>query len=291
MDPIIKSIQRLSEAASDALLLLEKYDYRKEADSFQSERLPLKVSPKTFKEITDSLTKFVAPITYDGERIPDDALLDKENLEIFVENLEISGDKTVLRQFNHIDLEPIKDVAQQLEQLGAARLARLISNVYNFADELRSNGRKYSIRPKDANQAPIHIDITLTAEEMTDEEQLEARKFQNFNGIFRPGVLNTAQRKALYNAFRNCLAENQSTKPHLVIIAAICLMMNLRSYGKPLDGTFHGIRKTVFTSLDQPETTGKSYKQTSLKKDESPSLYNYKETAALLLSQALGMTR
>lgn len=291
MNPIIDSLERLSEAACEALPLLEKYDYRKESDDLGSEKLELTLMPKHLQDIVKSLMMFCSPISYNGERIPDDALLDSENLQIFIENLEISGDRTVLRQFNHIDLEPIKDIVPHFEQLGLARQARLLENIYNFADELRSNGRTNSIRPKSSEQAPIQINVTLAPDELTDEQLEAAKLFKEFNNIFRSGVLYPAQRRAIFDAFRNILKDENTTKPHLVIIAAICLMMTYRSYGKPLTGKFNHIRETVFTSLGQPSTTGKSYRENSLKQGVTPSLLIYKQQAQELLQAALGNTK
>lgn len=291
MHPILDSLQRLSEAAYDALPLLEKHDYRKEADDFGSEKLELNLMPKHLQDIVKNLMMFCSPISYNGERIPDDALLDSENLQIFIVNLEISGDRTLLRQFNHIDLEPIREIIPHLEQLGLARQTRLLDNIYNFAQELRSNGRTSSIRPKSSEQAPIQINVTLASEEMTEDQLEAANLFKEFNGIFRPGVLYPAQRRSIYNAFRNLLSDESIQKPHLVIIAAICLMMTKPSYSKPLSGTFNHIRETVFTSLGLPVTTGKSYREDSLKQGVSPSLLGYKQQALELLQAALGNTR
>lgn len=291
MHPIIDSLQRLSEAAYEALPLLEKHDYRKEADDFGSEKLELNLMPKHLQDIVKSLMMFCSPITHNGERIPDDALLDSENLQIFIDNLEISGDRTLLRQFNHIDLEPIKEIIPHLEQLGLARQARLLDNIYNFADELRSNGRTNSIRPKSSEQAPIQINVTLAPDEMTEDQLEAANLFKVFNDIFRPGVLYPAQRRALFDSFRNLLSDTSVQKPHLIIIAAICLMATYRSYGKPLSGTFNHIRETVFTSLGLPATTGKSYRENSLKQGVTPSLLGYKQQASELLQTALGNTK
>lgn len=68
-------------------------------------------------------------------------------------------------------------------------------------------------------------------------------------------------------------------------------MMNQRSYGRPLSGTFNHIRETVFISLGKSAATGKSYRENSLKPDVTPSLLSYKKQAADLLQAALGNTR
>lgn len=291
MKTLIESLERLSEAAYEALPLLEKYDYRKEADNYDDNKLELRVIPRLLQDILNSMIKYCAPIEHNGERIPDAALLNADNMRRFTDNLNISGDWASLRQLNHIDLEPIKDIKDLLEEIGLSHQARLLENVCSFAANLRSHSRSHSLRPASTENETINIQVTLSPEELTDAELQQSQVYKEFCTIFRPGVLNSAQRQALYKTFRDHIKNNPKGKPHLAITAAILLLMKKTHYGKPLQGQFHTIRKTVFTSLGEPDTTAKNYKETSLSKTTSPTLYKYTEPATELLSTALRTTR
>lgn len=291
MQTLFDTLERLSEAAYEALPLLEKHDYRKEADDYVHQKLDLKVIPKLLQDILNSLAMYCTPITYNGERIPDSALLNAENMRYFTENLNISGDWSSLRQLNHIDIEPIEDVKNILEQMGLSGHVRLLDNVCSFADSLRSHSRSHSVRPASIVNVPVKINVTLAAEDLTDKELQESQAFKEFNKIFRPGGLNSAQRKALYNNFRDLIESNTGDNPHLTIFAAILLLITKASYGRPLTGSLNMIRQTVFTSLGLPETTAGSYSRNALKPDSKQSLVRYKTQAETLLTITLGITR
>lgn len=291
MERLLESLERLSEAAYEALPLLEKHDYRKEADDYANKKLEVDLMPKLLQDIVGSMLMYCAPIEHNGKRTPDAALLNADNMRYFTENLNISGDWRCLRQLNHIDIEPIEDVKNILEQIGLIRQAHLLENVCNFAENLRSHSRSHSLRPASIHNVPVNIQVTLSEDELKAAELQAAQAFKDFCTIFRPGVLNSAQKRALYDTLSKHIKDNPNGHPHLTITAAILLLMKRPLYGKPLQGQFHTIRKTVFTSLGLPDTTSKNYKATSLKKDVSPTLYKYIEPATELLSTALGTTR
>ena len=66
MQTLFDTLERLSEAAYEALPLLEKHDYRKEADDYVHQKLDLKVIPKLLQDILNSLAMYCTPITYNG---------------------------------------------------------------------------------------------------------------------------------------------------------------------------------------------------------------------------------
>ena len=160
MKTLIESLERLSEAAYEALPLLEKYDYRKEADNYDDNKLELRVIPRLLQDILNNMLKYCAPIEHNGERIPDAALLNADNMRRFTENLNISGDWASLRQLNHIDLEPIKDIKDLLEEIGLSHQARLLENVCSFAANLRSptqnSSNHRSTRNSAQSSAPVY---------------------------------------------------------------------------------------------------------------------------------------
>lgn len=276
MHKLLTSLKDLSGAAAEALPLLEKYNYRKEARTDMDKHLSMDVLPKPLREIVDSVLIYCTPLSDHDDSLPSDALLCKKNMQIFIENLNVTGDSDLVHCCQFIELEPIMDVAHCLNELGLTTQGRLLANAF---------------RPYDGSQPPIQVNFTVPAEELSDDEKLQARRYADFCAIFKPGGLNSAQRKALFDAFGSSLAQDKKNRPHLVVVTAILLLMNRPVYGKPLTGTLNSIRTTVFTTFGWPATTANSYPKEALKKGITQSLYNYKEKAALLLSTALENTR
>ena len=291
MHTLLNTLKNLSETASNVLPFLEKYNYRKEARTDMDKHLSMDVLPKPLREIVDSVLVYCTPLIQHDDNLPSDALLCKKNMQIFIENLNVTGDSDLVHSCQFIELEPIIDVAHCLNELGLTTQGRLLANAYEFGIKLRSCSRTSAFRPYDGSQPPIQVNFTVPAEELSDDEKLQARRYADFCAIFKPGGLNSAQRKALFDAFRSTLAQDKKNKPHLVVVTAILLLLNRPVYGKPLTGTFNSIRTTVFTTFGWPATTANSYPKDALKKDVTQSLYNYKEKAALLLSTALENTR
>ena len=291
MHTLLNTLKNLSETASNVLPFFEKYNYRKEARTDMDKHLSMDVLPKPLREIVDSVLVYCTPLIQHDDNLPSDALLCKKNMQIFIENLNVTGDSDLVHSCQFIELEPIIDVAHCLNELGLTTQGRLLANAYEFGVKLRSCSRTSAFRPYDGSQPPIQINFTVPAEELSDDEKLQARRYADFCAIFKPGGLNSAQRKALFDAFGSTLAQDKKNKPHLVIVTAILLLLNRPVYGKPLTGTFNSIRTTVFTTFGWPATTANSYPKDALKKDVTQSLYNYKEKAALLLSTALENTR
>ena len=291
MHTLLNTLKNLSETASNVLPFLEKYNYRKEARTDMDKHLSMDVLPKPLREIVDSVLVYCTPLIQHDDNLPSDALLCKKNMQIFIENLNVTGDSDLVHSCQFIELEPIIDVAHCLNELGLTTQGRLLANAYEFGVKLRSCSRTSAFRPYDGSQPPIQVNFTVPAEELSDDEKLQARRYADFCAIFKPGGLNSAQRKALFDAFRSTLAQDKKNKPHLVVVTAILLLLNRPVYGKPLTGTFNSIRTTVFTTFGWPATTANSYPKDALKKDVTQSLYNYKEKAALLLSTALENTR
>lgn len=291
MHPLIESLRNLSSAANEALLHLEKYDYHKEADELQMEKLNLTVIPKQLQEIVNSIMAYCVPLEHDGCQVKGNALLNNTNMQLFVENMELCGDRTLLRQFNHIDIEPISEVAEQFNQIGLSKQARLLENSVTFARKMRSYGRCQSFKNSNKDKAPILISFTLSPEELTEEQQHDAQLYKDFTSIFRPGVFSSSQRRALYDAYRTLLSTSGIDKPHLIIITSLLLLINKKSYGKPLTGSLNKIRATVFTSLGLPENTAKSYATQSLQKNARQSLFKHIDQAEQLLSEVVRKTR
>lgn len=281
-DPLLDTLEKLSDAATQALPYLEKYDYRKESGKLTEDNLPLDVLPKPFKEIMDSILICCIPLLNHDDNLPANRLLNKDNILRSIGNINLSGDKTSISQIQFIAIAPIRDAADKLEEIGLNRQARLLSNAYEFGKSLR----QYKCDTAQIN--PVFI---LPEDEIPEDKQQQSHNYSDFCSIFKTGVFSSSQKQALYNSFRELLSDKSQTKPHLVIITAILLLRNQRSFGCPLTGTLNHVRTVVFKSLGLPENTAKTYKETSLNKNESPSLHKYKAAADALLQLALGNTR
>lgn len=286
MDTLLDTLEKLSNAAATVLPHLEKYDYHKEAKSDFENQLSLDVLPKPLKEIVYGLLYFCMPIIGRNDNLPSRCLLNKTNMLRVIDNLNISGDKSQIQQIQFIDINPIKEVADCLEEIGLSNQSRLLENVYEFCLALR---RFKAAKPNDNTR--IDPMFTVSKEELNENELHQAQIYTDFCSIFKAGVLAASQKKAIFNSFSGLITDKEQEKPHLVIMAAILLLYTKPAYGKPLKGTLNTVRSTVFRSLGQPETTAKSYKKTSLQKNESPSLFKYKPDAETLLAQALENTR
>jgi len=291
MHPLLKSIKELSKVAKESLSLFESVDYRKDADTCDEENLPLKLLPKPLKEIIDNLIQYCIDIRKDGVIIPAASLLNKKNMQLFIENLNISGDKTLLHQFQFIDIEPIREVAEYLAELGVKNQTRLLENVYEFAHKLKCSSRATSLCQTGCDMPTVNITFVVPSEELSDTEKEKTKLYKEFCTIFKAGILSTSQKRALYDSFARILSDGETKKPHLIVTAALCLLIKRPVYHKPLTGSFNYIRSTVFTSLGWPETTAKNYGEDSLSPGASPSLKNYQDQAAALISEALENTR
>lgn len=288
---LLHTLKELSVTASEVLPFLEQHDYREEAKSDMSDTLPLEILPKRLKEITDSVLRYCVPLIDCHDNLPKGQLLNRSNMQRFIENLNTIGDNKLIHQLQFIQLTSIREVAEHFAELGFNNQSRLLSNVYEFASKLKTANRSNTFCTSSTNSQPIHINFIVPKDELDETETRNAQCYKEFCAIFKTGVLLTAQKRAIFESFNSIFEDSSKGKPHLIITAAIILLMTKSQYGKPLTGSFNGIRSTVFTSLGQSPNTAKSYGIASLKKDVSPSLLKYRHEAETLLHNALGNTR
>lgn len=187
MHKLLTSLKDLSGAAAEALPLLEKYNYRKEARTDMDKHLSMDVLLKPLREIVDSVLICCTPLIDHDDNLPSDTLLCKKNMQIFIENLNVTGDSDLVHCCQFIELEPIMDVAHCLNELGLTTQGRLLANAYEFGVKLRSCSRTNAFRPYDGSQPPIQVNFTVPAEELSDDEKLQARHYADFCAIFKPG--------------------------------------------------------------------------------------------------------
>lgn len=289
--PIINTLKMLSAAASENLPLLEQYDYTAEAKADPSATLPLNLAPKTLKAIIDEVMLHFYPVITRTDNLPDNALLSKANLEIFIENLNATADRDLAHEFLFINLKPIRTIADYFDDLNQTKPARFLRNACTFASSIR---RAYEIVAFGAasRDLPAVVFIpTYVSEDLNAEEQIYQDNYAIFNGIFKKDAFKTAQRKALYEAFYNESKSSDNKYPHLVIIACVIYLMTQPATSRYIKGKFNTVARTVLDSLNLPSDKAENYGLKSLKTTGNGSLLSYEPQAKEIVSKALGKTR
>lgn len=291
MHPIIDSLKKLSETAREVLPSLERYDYRKEAVGGLEKKLSLDLLPKPLSEIIESLLIYCSPIISRDDNLPRKALLNKQNFQTFIENYNATGDCSLTKQLCHIELEPIKDVAEYLKELGLNNQARLLDNAYEFGIKLRSSNREHQFCQINHDLPPVQIQFTVPSEELTNEEKQDAQQFTQFCSVFAKNSLSLPQIKALYAELKKLAADPGEQRPHLVVMAVIVYLRSQKSLRKPLPDSLNYCRETIFQSLGLDPKKCHTYGDDSLKTGSKTSLLKYKTRAADIVKSALGNTR
>lgn len=288
---IIRTLKKLSSASEEALESLEAYDYRQEVKRLKDNQLPLHSMPKTIRQIFNSVMKYCVPIIDEYETEQSCTLLNADNIKAFTDNLNITADRQLSKKFAFINIEPIKDVAEQFVELGLHAQARMLSNIYNFALAIRQ-GHTASAFPTSGKDLPeIHYCLQLDPEEFSQEEDENNKLFTEFSSVFLKDKLSLQQKKALYSELKNITKDSSITKPHLIVMAVILRLRTKKSLGNPLPGQLSQYRNAIFHSLGLDPNKCKTYNDESIKKDSKTTLYKYLPAADEILKTALGITR
>ena len=291
MNPLLESLRNLSEAASEVLPLLESYDYRKEAKRFKEEDLPLSMMPKTLKEIFRSVMRYCIPVLGDDDPIRSSALLNADNIRLFTDNLHITSDRQLAHQFQFIELEPIRAVAEEFTELGLKQQARMLENACSFACGIRQANNASPFGCSNRNLAPVNYLLNLAPDEISEEEADDNMRFAQFCSVFAKNSFVLSQKQALFSGLQGVVADRDEKKPHLVVMAVIILLRIKRLYRNPLPGSLNSCRDAIFQSLGIDPKKCHSYGDNSLKRGATPSLEKYKDKAEAVLKSALGNTR
>lgn len=291
MHPILESLRQLSEAASSVLPLLERYDYSVEAKEGPDSSLPLSMAPKTLKEIRDEVLRFCCPIITRDDNIPNEALLNRDNMKVFLENMNVTCDRQLAHQFQFVDVEPITAVAGYFEDLQMTKPAHFLRNASDFAMTIRQSYNAAAFGAPGKDLAPIIFMPTYSHDELTENEKDYQDRYAIFINIFAKDGFVPAQRQALFKAFYKEAHNSDDEHPHLVIIAALAYLMNEPSLKMCIKGQFNTVCRTTLTALGLPADKAKNYGRSCLKKTSSPTLFKYKGQASLLVKSAIGHTR
>jgi len=290
-DPIIESLRGLSSAAEEALESLEANDYRQEVLKLKETHLPLRMMPRTIQDIIDSVIRYCTPIMDDDSPVPSAALLSADNLRMFTDNLNATGDRDLAHQFQFISLDPILSVVEEFKELGLNVQARMLENACNFALGIKKSHNAAPFGRAGKDIAPVSYNILLSPEELTEDEQAQGNQFALFCKHFRKGAYTLQQKQALYDNLRAVIADPSEPKPHLVVMTAIILLRTKRSYQKALTGSLNSCREDIFNALDLPSEKCHSYGEDSLKSTSRTPLKKYEDKAEAILKSAFGNTR
>lgn len=282
---LIESIQGISRAAKDALECLRAHDYYKEIQKIKDNHLPLDIFPKTIKDIIISVMQYCTPIQEIDNKIP--ILLSTSNLQNFITNLNTTKDRQLASRFSFIDAQPIHRVAEEFRELGLLAQSNLLENVYSFIIIIRRTAKAFNTRPANSEFPHIVYSPIINPDEISPQEAEEAARFADFCSVFTKNALTTEQKRNLYTAFKELIADTTAPKAHLVIMTAIILLRTKSYYKKTIPGPLSRCRRTIFLSLQLDPETVHSYNDESLKPGAKRPLVKYKEKAAAILSDAL----
>ena len=291
MNPLLESLRNLSEAASEVLPLLESYDYRKEAKRFKEEDLPLSMMPKTLKEIFRSVMRYCIPVMGDEDPVRSSALLNADNIRLFTDNLNITTDRQLAHQFQFIELEPIRAVAEEFTELGLKQQARMLENACNFACGIRKANNAAPFGSSGKDLAPVNYLLNIASDEISEEEADDNLHFAQFCSVFAKNSFGISQKQALFTGLKGVVADPAEKRPHLVVMTVIVLLRKRKLYRNPLPGSLNSCRDAIFQSLGLDTKKCHSYGDDSLDRNTKTPLHKYKEKADAVLKSALGNTR
>lgn len=285
---LIESLQGLSTASSEALESLEKHDYRKEVEKLKETHLPLKMMPRTIRDIFTSVMRWCIPMAEDEAPLPSSSLLNAGNIKNFIENLNLTGDKELAHRFQFIPLEPIQDVADEFTRLGLAIQARMLENACTFARTIRQgyNAAPFGGSAKDLS--PVSYSPILAPEELSEEDQAKALRFKQFCDVFHRDAYTLPQKQALYDTLKALTTDTSVKKPHLIIMTVILLLRTRRAYKNPIPGTLNSCRENVFQSLGIESKSCSNYNEDSLKVKSKYTLHKYIPQADAILKSTFG---
>lgn len=287
MNPILSSLKALSAAANEVLPLLETHDYREEAKHVKDAKLPLRMMPKTIQEIFNSVMRYIIPVMGDEDPLPGDALLTSDNMTIFSDNLTVTGDTQLAHQFQFVQIEPIQAVADEFTELGLHQQATLLENVCRFARTIRqAHPAPFGNTGKEL--APVHYVLALSPEELSQREEEDKMLFTQFCSVFVKDIFSLEQKKDLYVALQNVIADTTEKKPHLVVMTVILLLRTRKMYKNPIPGKLNSVRETVFHALGLDPKSVHTYGDKSVLKGGKPSLEKYKPQAEEILKSTVG---
>lgn len=199
---IVETLSAYSSETENVLNALETYDYREEANDWHTPQDPKLLEPEhpTLRGLYYKLARFIGPILVRNDNLCPEKLLNRENIQAFVNYLEVSRDIPLALTFNGIKIEPLREVAEKFDELNLKNETRRLLNIHNFAYGIR----KWARESKNNSGATIQILIELNYDEATPEEIDANAGYKIFSDLFKPSTnYTTRQKRVLYDSLKS----------------------------------------------------------------------------------------
>lgn len=267
---IVSTLKEYSVQAKSVLDFLYQYDYREEANEWYAHQDPKLLEPEhpTLRGLYHTLARLIGPIPGRNDNLSDGITLSRENIQAFLNYLEVSQDIPLALTFNRIKIEPLKEVAEKFNELNLKNEARRLSNIFNFAYGIR----KWAQESKNNSGAPILINIELNYDEATPEDLSKDAGYKMFSDLFKKTCnYSSKEKRRLYSALQNLYSTMDEKSADKVAMAVILIFRSNSLYKKylkyktPFDGlALLTCKRNMMASLGRDIKGIKSYSGNSL---------------------------
>ncbi|MDO4826025.1 MAG: hypothetical protein Q4B16_00525 [Bacteroidia bacterium] len=285
-EDIKETLRAYSSQAECVLSFLEKYDYREEANAWNEYQDPKLLEPEhpTLRGLYHTLARFIGPIPGRTDNLSENKTLSRENIEDFLNYLEVSRDIPLALKFNGIKIEPLKEVAEKFEDFNLKTEARRLNNIYNFALGVR----RWARESKNNSGAPILINIELNYDEATPEDLSKDSGFKMFSDLFKKtSNYSTAQKRKLYQSIKDLYATQSPKIADKTLMALILIFRTSRKYQRPFEGTtLTECKRKAFESFGRTLKDAGNYSEGSLSTSKPTLGQEHKKRAENLIAEA-----
>lgn len=263
---IVSTLKEYSVQAKSVLDFLYQYDYREEANEWYAHQDPKLLEPEhpTLRGLYHTLARLIGPIPGRNDNLSDGITLSRENIQAFLNYLEVSRDIPLALTFNRIKIEPLREVAEKFDELNLKNEARRLLNIHNFAYGIR----KWACESKNNSGAIIKIMFELNYDEATPEEIDANAGYKTFSDLFRPDTnYSASQKRALYDSLKDLYSTSTLNVKDAdrTVMAAILILRNKDIYKRCFDcHKFVECKKRAFSSFRRDCSVVKSYTDNSL---------------------------
>lgn len=290
-DEIIETLHQYSDEASTVLGYLEKHDYRKEAEHWDTDsEHPNLLEPEhpTLIGIYRKLIRFTKTIYGRDDNIDPDRQLTRDNITEFTTHLQVSQNLLLAEKLKSVKIEPIGKVAEAFGALNRKNEERQLGNIYQFAHGIR----KWYRASRNNQGTVISINLELNYDEASPAEIAEDDGYKTFADLFKPSCnYSTSQKRALYNNIKELYTTLDDNTADKTVMAVILLFRTSKKYGKAFSTSRLSIcKEKALAAFGRDVSNIRSYSDHSL--DSNPKLADeHKKRAENLIKAALERTR
>jgi len=267
---IVETLRAYSSETENVLNALETYDYREEANDWHTPQDPKLLEPEhpTLRGLYYKLARFIGPILVRNDNLCPEKLLNRENIQAFVNYLEVSRDIPLALTFNGIKIEPLREVAEKFDELNLKNETRQLLNIHNFAYGIR----KWARESKNNSGATIQIILELNYNEVSLADLSKDTGYKLFADLFKKTCnYSSKEKRRLYEALQNLYSILDEKSADKVVMAVILIFRSnsqtpkYRKYKTPFEG--HNLihcKRNIMASLGRDIKGIKSYSDNSL---------------------------